>query len=123
MCVILATWKAEIRRIIIQDQPRQIVCETPISKIITTMDWRCVFCKHKALNIKPIPAKRRKDADFLALLWRTCSGMNQVFLEVHTIHIFKTKQPKTLNLTYFAFLKKGQLNYGFCLKTLKLKKN
>jgi hypothetical protein len=34
--VILATWEAEIRRIVIQDQPRQIVRRTPNSKIPNT---------------------------------------------------------------------------------------
>jgi hypothetical protein len=31
--VILATWEAEIRRIVVQGQSDQIVCKTPISKI------------------------------------------------------------------------------------------
>jgi hypothetical protein len=30
--VILAMWEAEIGRIVVQDQSRQIVCKTPISK-------------------------------------------------------------------------------------------
>jgi hypothetical protein len=34
MPLILATWEAEIGRIMIQSQPGQIVCETPISKMI-----------------------------------------------------------------------------------------
>jgi hypothetical protein len=33
MLVILATWEAEIRRIVVQGQLGQIVLETPISKI------------------------------------------------------------------------------------------
>jgi hypothetical protein len=33
MPVILATWEAEIRRILAWGQCRQIVCKTPISKI------------------------------------------------------------------------------------------
>jgi hypothetical protein len=38
MSVILATWEAEIRRIVVQGQPEKIVCETPISKI-TRAKW------------------------------------------------------------------------------------
>jgi hypothetical protein len=34
--VILPTWEAEIRRITVKVSPRQIVCETPISKIPNT---------------------------------------------------------------------------------------
>jgi hypothetical protein len=30
--VILAIWEAEIRRITVQGQPREIICKTPISK-------------------------------------------------------------------------------------------
>jgi hypothetical protein len=33
MLVILATWEANIRRMAVEGQPRQIVHETPISKI------------------------------------------------------------------------------------------
>jgi hypothetical protein len=33
MRVILATWEAEIRRITVRSQPRQIVMETPSPKI------------------------------------------------------------------------------------------
>jgi hypothetical protein len=33
MPAILATWDAEIRKITIKGQPRQVICETSISKI------------------------------------------------------------------------------------------
>jgi hypothetical protein len=36
--LILATWEAEIGRIVVQGQPRQIAGETPISKI-TRAKW------------------------------------------------------------------------------------
>jgi hypothetical protein len=39
MFVILATWEAEILRIAVQVQPRQIVPETSISKITRTK-WK-----------------------------------------------------------------------------------
>jgi hypothetical protein len=53
MTVILATWEAEIRRIVVQGQPRQIVQETPHLQITTTK-WtgsvaqvvECLLCKH-----------------------------------------------------------------------------
>jgi hypothetical protein len=32
MPIILATWEAEIRRLLVEGHSRQIVCETPISK-------------------------------------------------------------------------------------------
>jgi hypothetical protein len=64
--VILATWEAEIRRITVQGQSRQIVCKTPISKI-TRAKWtggvaQMVerLCKLKALSSKPIPTKLKK---------------------------------------------------------------
>jgi hypothetical protein len=36
--VIPATWEAEIRRITVQGQPKQIVLKTPISKITSKMN-------------------------------------------------------------------------------------
>jgi hypothetical protein len=40
--VILATWEAEIGRIVVQGQSGQIVCKDPISKITRAkMDWIC----------------------------------------------------------------------------------
>jgi hypothetical protein len=65
-CVILATQEAEIRRIAIQSQPRQIVCETPHlkknqnnkKKTFTKKGWwngsRC------RLSLNPSTAKKRK---------------------------------------------------------------
>jgi hypothetical protein len=53
LTIILATWEAEIQQIVVRGQPRQIVCETPISKITTaelTGDeaeaWRKVLALH-----------------------------------------------------------------------------
>jgi hypothetical protein len=65
--VILATWVAKIRRIKVQEQSRQIVCETPISKI-TTAKWpggmvqtvEQPLCRHKALNSNYSPTKKKK---------------------------------------------------------------
>jgi hypothetical protein len=40
--VILTTWEAETRRIMVQVQPRQKVCKTSISKNNQSkMDWQC----------------------------------------------------------------------------------
>jgi hypothetical protein len=42
MAVILATWEAEIERIMVQSRPGQIVQGELISKITRAkMDWRC----------------------------------------------------------------------------------
>jgi hypothetical protein len=42
--VILATWEAEMGRIVVQGQPGQIVLETPnLQNNHNKMDWRCVF--------------------------------------------------------------------------------
>jgi hypothetical protein len=64
MPVILAIWKAEIRSIAVEGQPRQIVNETPISKI-TRAEWtggtaqavEHLLCKYKALSSNPNPTK------------------------------------------------------------------
>jgi hypothetical protein len=60
--VILATWKAEIGRIMIQGQPREIVCETPLK--ISRPKWaqtvECLFCKHEALSSNHNPTKKKK---------------------------------------------------------------
>jgi hypothetical protein len=60
--VILATWEVEIGRILVQGQPRQIVCEPSIFKI-TIAEWtggvaqvvECLLCKCKALNSNHSP--------------------------------------------------------------------
>jgi hypothetical protein len=66
----LATWKAEIRRMEAQDPPGQIVHETPISKItrakwqkwnggvVPVLEW--LLCKHKALSSNPSPTEKKK---------------------------------------------------------------
>jgi hypothetical protein len=42
MPIILATWEAEIRRIMVQGQPGQIFLETPhLQNNQSRMDWRC----------------------------------------------------------------------------------
>jgi primosomal protein N'' len=57
MPVILATWEAEIERIMVGDKSGQIVLQTLISKI-TRAKWaggaaqaaECLLCKHEALH-------------------------------------------------------------------------
>jgi hypothetical protein len=57
MPIILATWEAEIGKIVVQVQPRKIVHETPISKI-TRAKWtggvaqvvEHLLCKHEAVS-------------------------------------------------------------------------
>jgi hypothetical protein len=40
--LILPTWEAEIKRLTVWGQPRQIVCETPSPKTNQSKkDWRC----------------------------------------------------------------------------------
>jgi hypothetical protein len=67
MPIIPATWEAEIRRILVQGQAGQIVCETPISKIARAK-WtesaaqvvECLLCKCKALSSNHSPTKKKK---------------------------------------------------------------
>jgi hypothetical protein len=60
MPIILVTWEAEIRRITVQGQPKQIVHKTTISKIArakqtghVALSVEHLFCKHKTLNSNP----------------------------------------------------------------------
>jgi hypothetical protein len=65
--VLLPTWETEMKRISALDEPRQIVHETPFSKI-TTAKWtggvaqvlEHVLCKSKALSLNPNPTKKKK---------------------------------------------------------------
>jgi hypothetical protein len=64
MTVILATWEAEIGRILVWGKSRQIVRDTtPISKITTAKkDYgHVLFAKHKALSSNPSPTKNKKN--------------------------------------------------------------
>jgi hypothetical protein len=67
MPIILATWKTEIGRTEVGDQPRQIVCKTPIYKIIREKQTEGVaqaveflLCKCKVLSSNPSPTKKKK---------------------------------------------------------------
>jgi hypothetical protein len=67
MPVILATWEAEIRRIMFQGHTGQIVCKDPIFKITRTKWNRSVvqtiyhlLCKCEALNETPVSPKKKK---------------------------------------------------------------
>jgi hypothetical protein len=65
MPIILASWEAEMGRI--WGQPRQITCETPISKI-TRAKWtggvaqtvESLLCKHEAPSSNPRITKKKK---------------------------------------------------------------
>jgi hypothetical protein len=54
VAVIIATWEAEIRRIIVRGQPMQIVPKHPISKITKVkLDWQCSsISRVPALQVK-----------------------------------------------------------------------
>jgi hypothetical protein len=65
MPVILAFWEAEIERIKVPGQPRQIVHETPSPKqpeqnggMVQAVEY--LLCKHKALNLNHTPIKKKK---------------------------------------------------------------
>jgi hypothetical protein len=67
MPAILATWKAEIRRITVGGQAGQIVQETPISKI-PRAKWtvgvaqarKSLLCKHEALSSNSSPPSKKR---------------------------------------------------------------
>jgi hypothetical protein len=66
--VILATWEAESRRIVVQGQPKQVVWETPPICKITQAQWtrgvaqadKHLLCKHEAQFPTPLPAHTQK---------------------------------------------------------------
>jgi hypothetical protein len=66
MPVILGTWEAKIRRILDQVQPRQGVCETPIS-INSWAKWWCLSSSYMEAKIgrisfRPTQAKSLQDS-------------------------------------------------------------
>jgi hypothetical protein len=75
MPVILLTWEAEIGRIKIQGQQRQIVLVMPISKI-TRAKWtggvtqavEHLLCQHEALNSNPSPTKNNHKTTLISPL-------------------------------------------------------
>jgi hypothetical protein len=62
MPVILATWEAEIWRIMVWGQPRQTVHETPptLQNNQRKIDWSTYFASLKPWVQTPIPTKKRK---------------------------------------------------------------
>jgi hypothetical protein len=67
MPVILATWEAEMERMVMRGQPGQIVLQTPISNI-TRAKWtgsvvqavEHLLCKSAILSSSPIPRRERE---------------------------------------------------------------
>jgi hypothetical protein len=76
--VILATWEADIKRITVQHQPRQIVRETSICKITKakstgglTQAVECLLCKPKAPRSTKKQTKHTKPSPHHTGLHRT----------------------------------------------------
>jgi hypothetical protein len=59
--VILATQEADIRRIMVQSQSRQIVCKTLPQKIPITKKWLVEWLKLKALSSNPSTTKQQQN--------------------------------------------------------------
>jgi hypothetical protein len=84
MPVILATQEAEIKRILVQSQPRQIVHKTLSQKTFTKiglLEW----LKVEALSSSPVPPKKKKKRKKLKMTqtpwihqleWGSCGGNN-----------------------------------------------
>jgi hypothetical protein len=61
-------WEAEIKRMVVEGQPRQIVCKTrPHLKItkakgtsVVAQVVESLLCKHKALTSNPSSTKKKK---------------------------------------------------------------
>jgi hypothetical protein len=94
MPIILTTWEAEIRRITIQGQLRQIVQESPISKI-TRAIWtgdevqavECLLCKCKSLSSNPSPLPQTRQyfsvqCSNLYTIWELVSASGNMLASV-----------------------------------------
>jgi hypothetical protein len=73
--IVLAIWEAEIGRITVRGQSRQIVLENPVSKT-NRAKWsggvaqveEGLFCKCKALISNPSPTKKKKKLSLRTLI-------------------------------------------------------
>jgi hypothetical protein len=90
MPVILATQQAEIRRITVQSQSRQIVYETPISKTTTTTTKQTLHKKGlvecpqvSVLSSSPSTAKKKKKERQKVHAGRNGEGDSGVLLHLY----------------------------------------
>jgi hypothetical protein len=72
LLLILATWEAEIRRIKVEGQRRELLLETPIFKITRAKSIEsvaqaveCLFCKCDALRSNPGTIKKKSNSSSL----------------------------------------------------------
>jgi hypothetical protein len=62
--VIIATWEAEFRRIMVRGQAGQIVLKTPTPKSADQKDWRCFsssIARNPIVQTAILPLKKKKE--------------------------------------------------------------
>jgi hypothetical protein len=108
--VILATWEAEIQRLVVRGQPRQRVWETPISKVTRTK-WtggmaqvvKCLLCKcetrMKPWVETPVTPKKKKKKQFPGLRPLLLSMSRNPYL-LTTCFLFFISRPGSMTFVW-----------------------